>query len=146
MIVGVLVLVSLVLITVSFRSSALDGVQGTAASALKPFEIAANRVARPFRDAISWTNGLIGAKSDNVKLRREIATLKQAQINDEQAIQENVQLQQQLRFKGPPSIADFDRVSTEVTTNPQNSIEQTVTIAAGSSSGVGANDVVLAPS
>jgi rod shape-determining protein MreC len=143
-IVGVLVLVSLVLITVSFRSSALDGVQGTAASALKPFEIAAHRVARPFRDAISWTNGLITAKSDNVKLRREIATLKQAQINDEQAIQENVQLQQQLHFIGPPSIANFDRVSTEVTTNPQNSIEQTVTIAAGSSSGVGANDVVLA--
>lgn len=140
-----LVLLSLVLITVSFRSSALDGVQGTAASVLKPFEIAANRVAAPFRDAINWTNGLITAKSDNAKLRRQNATLRQALINDEQAIQENVQLQQQLQFKGPPAVADFGRVSTEVLIYPQNSIEQTVTIAAGSSSGVAANDVVLAP-
>ena len=43
-IVGGLVLLSLVLITVSFRSSALDGVQGTAASVLRPFEVAADRV------------------------------------------------------------------------------------------------------
>ena len=50
-----LVLVSLVLITVSFRSNALDSVQSFGASVLRPFEIAANRVARPFRDAASWT-------------------------------------------------------------------------------------------
>lgn len=144
-IVGGLVLVSLVLITVSFRSSALDGVQGTGAEILRPFEVAANRVAAPFRDTVGWFHGLINAKSDNAKLRRENETLKQQLINDEQAVQENVQLQQQLGFKGPPTIANFDRVSTQVLIYPQNQIEQTVTIAAGSSSSVGANDVVLAP-
>jgi len=145
LIVGGLVLVSLVLITVSFRSSALDGVQGTGAAILRPFEVAANRVAAPFRDTVGWFHGLIDAKSNNAKLRRENETLKQELINDEQAIQENVQLQQQLAFKGPPTIANFDRVSTTVLTYPQNSIDQTVTIAAGSSSGVAANDVVLSP-
>ena len=43
---GCLVLLSLVLITLSFRSSALDPVQSYGASVLRPFEVAANRVAR----------------------------------------------------------------------------------------------------
>ena len=55
-------LLSLVLITVSFRSSALDGVQGTAASVLRPFEVAADRVTRPFRDTVGWFRGLVDAK------------------------------------------------------------------------------------
>src|SRR5581483_2640368 len=78
-IVGGLVLLSLVLITVSFRSSALDGVQGTAATALRPFEVAANRVSRPFRDTAGWLRGLTHAKAENAKLKRRIAYL-QAQL------------------------------------------------------------------
>ena len=145
LIVGGLVLASLVLITVSFRSSALDGVQGTAADAVRPFEIAANRVARPFRDAAGWAHGLVKAKSENAKYRREIAALQQQNLLDEQAIQENVQLQQQTHFQGPPSVKAFGRVGTQVLTNPQNAIDQTVTIAAGSASGLAADDVVVAP-
>ena len=66
-----LVLLSFVLITISFRSSALDGVQGTAAGILRPFEVGADRVARPFRDAAGWVNGLADAKSQNAQLRRQ---------------------------------------------------------------------------
>ncbi len=145
-VVGGLVLLSLVLITVSFRSSALDGVQGAGASVLRPFEIAADRVARPFRDTIGWVHGLVNAKSENARLRRQNAELRQQAIHDQLAVSENAQLKRQLHFKGPPSIADFDRISTEVLTNPQSPIDQSVTIAAGSSSGIGANDVVLSPS
>jgi rod shape-determining protein MreC len=145
-VVGGLVLLSLVLITVSFRSSALDGVQGAGATVLRPFEIAADRVARPFRDAIGWAHGLVNARSQNAKLRREVATLRQQLIQDQQAVNENVLLRKQLQFKGPPSIADFQRVSTEVLTNPQSPIDQSVTIAAGSSSGIGADDVVVSSS
>ena len=145
-VVAVLVVASLVLITVSFRSSALDGVQGTGASVLRPFEVAANRVARPFRDGAGWAHGLINAKSDNKKLRRENAALQQQLLQDEGAIQENVQLRQQLAFKGPPSLAKFDRVNTFVLANPQSAIDQTVTIAAGKSDGVSDGDVVVTPS
>jgi rod shape-determining protein MreC len=145
-VVGVLVLLSLVLITVSFRSTALDGVQGTAASILRPFEVAANRVARPFRDSIGWMNGLIDAKSENAKLKQQIQTLHQQLITEEGALQENVQLKQQLNYRGPPSLAAFRRVGTFVLTNPQNAIDQSVTVAAGSSSGIRGGDVVIAPS
>jgi len=145
-VVGGLVLLSLVLITVSFRSSALDGVQGTAATVLRPFEIAANRVARPFRDAVGWAHGLVNAKSENKKLHREVQALQLQVIQNEQAAAQNAQLRREVNFQGPPSIADFDRISTEVLTNPQSSIDQSVTIAAGSSSGIGDQDVVINPS
>jgi rod shape-determining protein MreC len=144
-VVAILVLASLILITVSFRSSALDSVQGTGARILRPFEVAANRIARPFRDAVGWTHGLIDAKSQNKKLRNENAALQQQLLLDEQAIQENVQLRAQLDFKGSPSLTQFDRVNTEVLTNPQSAIDQSVTIAAGSSSGVADGDVVVSP-
>ena len=121
---GVLVLFCLALIPVSFRSSALDGVQGTGPSILQPFEVAANRVAAPFRDAAGWAHGLVNAKNQNKKLRRENQQLQQKLIYDEQAVQENVQLRAQLDFKGVPGLDKFNRVNTEVQTNPQNAIDQ----------------------
>lgn len=145
-IVGGLVLLSLVLITVSFRSSALDGVQGTAASILRPFEVAADRVTRPFRDAASWTRGLIDAKSENKKLHKQITDLRQQLILDEGAIQENVQMKTALNYHGPASIADFQKVHAAVLVNPLNAIDQSVAIAAGSHDGVRVGNVVVASS
>jgi rod shape-determining protein MreC len=145
-IVGVLVLLSLVLITVSFRSSALDGVQGTAASLLRPFEVAADRVTRPFRDAASWTRGLVHAKSENEKLRKQIAYYREQLILDEGAVQENVQLKAASNYHGPATIADFHPVVAAVLVNPQNAIDQSVEIAAGSRDGVRVGNVVVASS
>ena len=144
-IVGGLVLLSLVLITVSFRSSALDGAQGTAASILRPFEVAADRVSRPFRDAAGWAHGLADAKSENKKLRAQVDTLRQQLIQDESAVQENVQLKQALKYKGPPSLANFDRVHTAVLTNPLSAIDESITIAAGTDDGIAAGNVVITP-
>jgi rod shape-determining protein MreC len=144
-VVGLLVLLSLVLITVSFRSTALDGAQGTAAAVLRPFEVAADRVSRPFRDAAGWTRGLIDAKQDNKRLRAENAKLRQQVILEESSIQENVQLRDQLNYHGPPSVADFDQVHTVVLTKPQNAIDQSVSIGAGSSEGLRVGSVVVSP-
>jgi rod shape-determining protein MreC len=145
-VVGGLVLLSLVLITVSFRSSALDGVQGTAAGVLRPFEVAADRVTRPFRDAASWTRGLIDAKAENQKLRRQLAYYRRQLILDEGAVQENVQLKAASNYHGPASIADFRQVAAAVLVNPQNAIDQSVEIAAGSHDGVQVGNVVVASS
>jgi rod shape-determining protein MreC len=145
-IVGVLVLLSLVLITVSFRSSALDGAQGTVAGILRPFEVAADRISRPFRDAVGWSHGLISAKQENKKLRKQVGDLRQQVIQDESAVQENVQLKAQLGYQGPPSISDFGRVGAAILTNPQSPIDQSVTIYAGSSKGLAAGNVVVDPS
>ena len=140
-----LVLLSFVLITLSFRSSALDGVQGTAAGALRPFEIGADRVARPFRDAAGWVHGLADAKSQNAALRKQNEQLLQQLIRSESALKENAYLKQALDYHAAPTEANFVRVNAEVLANPQNPLEQTLTIAAGSNDGIGAGDVVRTP-
>ena len=142
---GLLVLLSLVLITVSFRSSALDGVQGTAAGILRPFEVGADRVARPFRDAVNWGRGLVNAKSENKRLRSQIHTLRQQLSLDEGAVQQNVQLKAALHYRGLPSIANFRQVHASVAVNPQSAIDQTVAITAGTNDGVRVGDVVIDP-
>ena len=144
-VVGFLVLVSLVLITVSFRSSALDGVQGAGATVLRPFEVAADRIARPFADTIGWFRGLVDAKSENKKLRAENEALRRQLILDEGAVQENVQLRKALDYVGPASISDFDKVHTSVVANSQGALDESVVIGAGSSDGVRFGSVVVEP-
>jgi rod shape-determining protein MreC len=135
----------LVLITVSFRSSTLDGVQGTAAGILRPFEVGADRIARPFRDAINWGRGLVNAKAENKRLRAQLQTYQQRLAIDEGAVQENVNLRAALGYKGPPSIATFRRVTASVAVNPQSAIDQTVAITAGTNDGVHVGNVVIDP-
>jgi rod shape-determining protein MreC len=135
----------LVLITVSFRSSALDGVQGTAVGILRPFEVAADRVSRPFRDSINWGRGLVHAKSENQRLRSQIQSLRQQLSLDEGAVQQNVRLKAALNYRGLPSMANFQRVHAQVAVNPQGAIDQTVAITAGTSDGVRVGSVVIDP-
>ena len=62
---GTLVLLSLALITASFRErpdGPLHDAQGAVAGALQPLEVAIERVARPFRDAYGWTKDLFNAR------------------------------------------------------------------------------------
>ena len=78
-VVGLAVL-SLALITISFRetsSGPAHGFQSVGATVLRPFEIAADRVARPFQDAYNWVHGLATAHNENKKLRAEVQDLRQ---------------------------------------------------------------------
>ena len=101
---------SLALITVSFRSppaGALHGVQNVGAAAMRPFEVAADRVARPFRDAYGWFDGLAGAKSENQKLKQELARAAAAVTRPRSRPQnENAQLQRLLHFERGPSVPE----------------------------------------
>jgi rod shape-determining protein MreC len=144
-VVGGLVLLSFVLITLSFRSTALDGVQGQAAGALRPFEVGADRIARPFRDAFGWAQGLVDAKSENAKLKAQNERLLRQLVRTQSAVAENAYLKRQLDYRAAPTEANFDRVNTEVLTNPQSELDQSITIAAGSRDGVAVGDVVRTP-
>jgi rod shape-determining protein MreC len=144
-VVGFLVLLSLVLITVSFRSTALDPVQGFGASVLRPFEVAAERVSRPFRDTIGWTRGLFHAKSENERLKRENQDLRRQLVLNESALQENVDLRNALEYKSAPTLKDFRLVAAQVVASPPSQFDQQVVIAAGSADGLAKNDVVVAP-
>jgi rod shape-determining protein MreC len=142
-VVGFLIIVSLVLLTVSFRSSALDGVQGAGASVLRPFEIAAHRVAAPFRDATGWTRGLFRAKSENRKLTREVDTLRREVAGLAAARQANAYLERLLKYERSPAFPkDYNAVAAQVLTSP-TVFNRSVTISAGSNRGIAVQDVVV---
>jgi rod shape-determining protein MreC len=146
LVVGFLVLLSLVLITLSFRTSALDPAESAGATALRPFEVAANDVARPFRDAAGWTTGLIHAKSENAKLHRQVEAYRRELSRQQAYSNENKVLRRELRYRDAPSFPGCCRpVFATVLTNPSASYDQTVTIAAGSNDGVAPQDVVITP-
>ncbi len=138
-----LVVLSLMLLTVSFRSSALDPVESTAASVLRPFQIAANRVAHPFRDAANWTHGVFDAKSKNKRLAAENARLRQLNAKLQGAFDENAFLRKELRYvQGPSFPKDYDEIGARVLSSP-SALDQSVTISAGRAQGIEPEDVVL---
>jgi len=138
-----LVALSLALLTVSFRSTALDPVEGFGASVLRPFEIAANRVAHPFRDAASWTHGLFNAKAENRRLLAEIALLRRQNAQLAGAAQENAVLHKELKYVESPDFPKgYREVAARVLTSP-SALDQSVTISAGSNDGIALEDVVV---
>jgi rod shape-determining protein MreC len=144
---GLLVLLALALITVSFRESEdgpLHDAQGAVAGALQPLEVAVERVARPFRDAYGWTKDLFSARSENERLRAENELLEQQVIQNESALQQSVVLKQLLDYREGPSFpADYDGVAAEVIARPTSAFEQEIVVTAGSADGVEVNAAVV---
>jgi len=146
-VVTVLVLVSLALVSVYFREDpggSLHGVQSGLASVLRPFEVAAERVARPFRDAAGWIGGLADAKSENAKLRREVDELRQQVIQNQTALRENEQLRRLIGFRGSARFPqDYKGIAARVIARPASAFQQQVVLAAGSNDGIGVHDPVV---
>ena len=133
---GVLVVLSLALVTASFRTDELSGPQSAGAAVLRPFQVAAERVARPFRDAYGWSADLVHAKSELDEARRELAEARREAALYRGAFAENQQLQAQLDYRAPPGFpGDFDLVRTAVIAHP-TPFDQSIVIAAGSDSGI----------
>ena len=146
MVVGLVVL-SLVLITASVRETSggsVDGAQNVASSAMRPFEVAADRVARPFRDAYGWFDGLTTARSENAKLKAELRDLRQRYAAAQSAQNENVTLQRLLHYQtGPRFPKDFRAVNASVLVRAPSDVQQAITVSAGMHQGVRVNDPVV---
>jgi rod shape-determining protein MreC len=142
-----LVVVSLALITVSFRESSggrVHGIQNVGAAAMKPFEVAADRVARPFRDAYNWFDGLAAARSENQKLKADLRELQQKYATAQSALNENVVLQRLLDYqRGPTFPRDFRAVNASVIARTATDVQEKVIVSAGSDQGVRQNDPVV---
>jgi len=144
---GVLVLLSLVLITIYFRepaSGGLHGVQSAGATVLRPFEVGAERVARPFRDAYGYFAGLIHAKSQNRELRHQVDVLSQRVIQNANAAAENADLRRQLKYVHSRDFPqNYNYVDATVVSRPPSEFQQQVGISAGSRDGIRRNDPVV---
>ena len=142
-------LVSLALLTVYFRESsggALHGAQRIVASVVAPFEVAAERVARPFRDGYGYVADLLTAKGENAELREQLEALRRQAIVNRTAAEENEELVRILKYvRGPDFPADYRPLVTRVIVRPQTVFSQEVVVAAGSKHGVRRDDPVVTP-
>ena len=133
-------LASLTLLTISFRSptsGALHDVQGAGSSVLRPFQIAASRVAQPFRDAYDYFDGLAKAKSENARLRKEVqAWRSQALLNEEAARQEPA-LAKELHYRTGPTFPNgYRAVTARVISSSASPFARSIVITAGSNYGI----------
>jgi rod shape-determining protein MreC len=146
-VVAVLVVLSLALITASFRESSsgpLHDVQNAGAAALRPFEVVTERIARPFRDAWGWFDGLLSARSENERLRKENQALRQKYVTARGAQEKYVALQLLLDYQRGPEFPDeFRAVNTSVLGHAPSQFQQQITIAAGSDQGIREDDPVV---
>jgi rod shape-determining protein MreC len=145
-VVGVLALASLALLSVYFRESddgALHGVQDAGASVIRPFQVGAERVARPFRDLYGWFDGLLSAKDENEKLREQLEEARRRAIENETAAQEVLALKEALAFQELPGLDDYRRVNTRVIAQQPVQNGRQVVIAAGADDGIAKNAPVL---
>lgn len=135
-----LVLVSIGLITVYFRESSggpLHATQRIGVSVLMPFEVAGERIARPFRDGWSYVSDLLDAKSENDELRSELEQARDRLIAEQIAARENERLRDLLGYIGGRSFpADYKPIVARVVARPPTPYQQEVVIAAGTDAGV----------
>jgi rod shape-determining protein MreC len=146
-VVGVLVLLSLVLITISFReptTGALHGVQGAGATVLRPFEVGAERLARPFQDVYGYFRGLVHAKRENSQLRAQLDRARQELIQQQSAHQDNVKFRALLKYIDSPTFpSDYSPVAARIMSRPESEFAQQVIISAGSNSGIALDTPVV---
>jgi rod shape-determining protein MreC len=145
----VLVLVSLGLITIYLRESSNGGLheaQRVGLSILTPFEVAGERISRPFRDAWSYVSDLVDAKQQNAKLRRQNEALRAELVATENAVRENKELRRAAHYlDGPRFPEDYVGLPTRVIARPPSPFAQIVVVAAGSHDGVRPNSPVVTP-
>ena len=142
-------MLSLLLLTVYFRESpggGLHGFQSAGATVLRPFEVAAERVARPFRDAAGWAGDVLDAKSENEKLRRELDEWRQRAIEGQFAQEDLDQLRRLLGYRsGARFPTDYRAVAAAVIARAPSQYEQQIVVAAGSSDGIRQHAPVVTP-
>jgi rod shape-determining protein MreC len=136
----VLVVVSLAMITAYFRESesgAMHDVQGIASTGLEPFQVGADRLVAPFRDAWGYVSGLIDAKSENERLRKELEAFRARAFQYADAVQARKELEALLDYRRAPRFPDdYESVAAEVVGEPNSPFQQKIVIAAGYDHGI----------
>ena len=144
---GVLVAISLVLITVYFRESGggvVHGLQSTGSTVLHPFEVAATRVARPFQDLYDYVRGLTNAKAERDRLRAENDRLRQQLIQLRSADRQNGELRRELGYvSGPTFPSGYRHLTAAIVSKPESQFDQQFVVAVGRSEGVAKDDPVV---
>jgi rod shape-determining protein MreC len=148
-VIGLLLAASLTLLTLSFREGsqgAIGAIQRTALAVTAPVSSVTTRVTQPFVDAWNWTSGLIDARNENAKLKRELEVANAANQQLQQLTYELNQANSLTKFTQQSQLASqYGFVSGSVIRQVLNAYNQTITIDMGSAQGVAVDDPVVAP-
>jgi rod shape-determining protein MreC len=142
-----LVLVALTLLTISFRSptaGALHDLQGVGSTVLRPFQVAATRVARPFRDAYDYVDSLRTAKAENARLKKQVSELRSNVLLNAEKAKKYDALKRLVHYQeGRTFPHGYRAVDAGVIAFPPGPYSHQLTIQAGSSSGLRVNTPVV---
>jgi rod shape-determining protein MreC len=137
---AVLILVSLALLTIYLREDdegGLHAAQRLGLAVLSPFEVAGERIARPFQDAYGYVSDLVGTKQDTDVFEARIASLEEQLRQYQNAAEENERLRGLLDYvDGARFPDDYRPVVGRVIAQPANAYNQTIVVAAGSDKGI----------
>ena len=144
---AVLLLLCVAMLTLYFRESdsgPVHGVQGVVLRVVAPLQNGTARATKPFRDAWNWTGDLFSAKSENAKLQKEVERLRAGVAKELTTQDENAQMRAMLAFQRDGIYpADVQFVTARVVARSTTAWYSTVTIDAGSGSGVAVYDSVV---
>lgn len=142
-----LVLAALALLTISFRSptaGALHDLQGAGSTVLRPFQIAATRVATPFRDGYDYLSSLSSLRAENRRLKQQYAAVRADAIRNRALAQQAATYKRLLHFEQGPSFPnDYRPINAQVIAFPSGPFVHQIAIAAGSNAGITENSPVV---
>jgi rod shape-determining protein MreC len=143
---GLLVALSLILLTAYFGESAgggLHALQRGVLQVLAPIQEGANRALKPFRDLAGWFGDTLHARDQRDKLRKEVRALRTQAIDGQSAVRENVDLKGILRLDRSASLTTYKPVAARVIGRSPTFWYQTLNVDRGSSSGIRLNQPVV---
>jgi len=140
-----LVVLSLLLLTAYFGEAPggrLHGVQRAFLTVVSPIQNGANKALKPVRDTIGWFGDTFHAKSQRDSLRRQNSALRRQLVAD-QAEKRSLRELQGLYRVDQLGVGNYHPVTATVVGKSPNIWYATVTIDAGSSSGIRVDDPVV---
>lgn len=143
-----LIVLSIVLLTGYFgegNGGFFHGIQHTAQVVLSPIETGASRAFKPVRDAANWFGDVFDAKSQNTKLKSELASARALLAEDQTARNDDAQLRAMVglpRTAGYPQ--DTRPVTAQVIVKDPTVWYSAVVISKGSGDGLKVDQPVIA--
>jgi rod shape-determining protein MreC len=141
-----LIVLSLILLSSHFseaESGPLHTVQRAVSAVLTPIGEGAERALKPGRDLVNWVDETFAARGENEQLRQEVQDLRAQVAEGQSAVGENQQFEKMLDIDRSAAAGGFDPVTARVIGRSPTVWFSTVTIDAGSSSGIERNDAVI---